>query len=383
MAFEQQFASLNEYFFFREFTFSETTFRPQPLHEVELADSLLWIRNAAVAFQLKERVAVEETNPKGERRWFERKVLRKGTSQIRDTMAYLQANPNINLKNHRGHEVSLKADQLRTLHKLVVYLPNQALPSDCLHKKHHLSCTAGLIHLVSAYDYQEIVRTLLTPAELIDYLEYRATLISKWPEDTEREPESVLMGHYLRGNFDERPNRSHYELLKALRHQVDAWDMSGVIKVFADRITTQGDATQYYPIISAIAELKRNELAEFKKRFTLSIEKARANEFVQPYRMAIPRIGCGFVFIPMTQEFIPQRRTGLQNLTMAQKYDQKLPRCLGVSFAPDTCGWYSVEWCYLEYPWEPDAELDQLLVESKPFRDVRHTELSRYTFGKQ
>src|SRR5690606_23894247 len=124
-----------------------------------------------------------------------------------------------------------------------------------------------------------VVRTLLTPAELMDYLEYRAELILKWPEDTAREPETVLMGHYLRGNLDERPNRSHYELLKALRHQVDAWDMSGVINLFADRITTKGTATEYYPIITAIAELKRNELAEFKKRFTLSIEKARANEF--------------------------------------------------------------------------------------------------------
>lgn len=383
MTFEQKFAALNEHFFFREFTFSETTFRPRPGHEVELADSLLWIGGAAVIFQLKERDVTDETSPEEERRWFERKVITKGTRQIRDTMTYLNTNPNINLTNHRGHEVSLRADQLRTLHKLVVYLPNQQLPSDCLHKKHHRSHMAGVIHLVSAYDYQGIIRTLLTPAELMDYLEYRATLITKWPEDTAMVPEPVIMGHYLRGDIDEKPDYSHYELLQALRHQTETWDMSGVIKVFSDRIISQGDATEYYPIISAIAELKRNELAEFKKRFTLSVEKARANEFVQPYRMAIPRTGCGFVFIPLTQELIQNRRIGLENLTVAQKHDQKLPRCLGVSFAPDTDGWYSAEWCYLDYPWEPDAELDRLLTESNPFRDVRHTKLNRYNFGKQ
>ena len=43
--------------------------------------------------------------------------------------------------------------------------------------------------------------------------------------------------------------------------------------------------------------LKRNELREFKIRFKLSVEKARANQFVRPYRIAFPRTSCGFVFI--------------------------------------------------------------------------------------
>jgi hypothetical protein len=380
MAFEDNIAVLNEHFFFQEFTYSKATFRPEPGKEVELADSLLWIGRGAVVFQLKEREVLQHTTPNEELAWFKRKVLRNGTRQVRDTVSYLRENASIDLTNHRGHEVTLCGNRLETLHKLVVYLPSDKLPQQCRRIKHHLSRTAGLIHLIPANDYLGIVETLLTPAELMDYLQYRAALITRWPCETEELQEPVLVGHYLHGNLEERPGLMHYGYLQTLTHETEAWDISGIIKVFADRITTAGEKTDYYPIVSAIAELKRNELSEFKKRFVLSIEKAKANEFVQPYRMAIPRTGCGFIFIPLTAEFIPKRQVGLQNFTMAHKYDQKMPRCVGVSFAPDSDGWYLAEWCYLEHPWEPDSELDRLLAESKPFREVKQSELNRYTF---
>ena len=157
--------------------------------------------------------------------------------------------------------------------------------------------------------------------------------------------------------------------------------MSGVITQFPDRVTTENQPTDYYDIVKEIAKLKRNELREFKKRFRLSMEKSRGNEFVQPYRMASPRTGCGFVFVPMVEEFIPHRREGLQNMTLACKYDLKLEKCLGVSFAPEPDGWYSVEWCYTEFPWEYDKELEDRLKDNNPFREVSTREIGRYDFA--
>ncbi|HSY48821.1 MAG TPA: hypothetical protein VLC46_08425 [Thermoanaerobaculia bacterium] len=375
-------ASLNEHFFFREFTYSQATFRPKPGREFELADALLLIGQSVVAYQLKEREPVASATSATELQWFERKVLRKATRQIRDTLAYLHEHDTIRLKNHHGHEVVLQTPQLRIIHKLVVYLPNEQLPHQCRRRKHHRSRTADVIHLISSNDYFGIVTTLLTPAELMDYLDYRAALITRWPKEVEEVPEPVLVGHYLRGNLDEIPDSKHLEYLKRLTHETQKWDMSGIISVFADRITSGGEMTNYYPIISAIAELKRHELAEFKLRFTLAIEKAKANEFVLPYRMAIPRTGCGFIFIPLTLKFIPQRGDALRYITTAHKYDQKLPRCVGVSVAPDADGWYFVEWCYLEYPWKNDPELDRLLTANKPFREVRVAKADRYSFRR-
>ena len=154
--------------------------------------------------------------------------------------------------------------------------------------------------------------------------------------------------------------------------------MSGVIRQFTNRVTTENEPTDYYSIVTEIAKLKRNELREFKKRFQLSMEKSRANEFVQPYRMASPRTGCGFLFVPLEAECVPHRRQGLQNMALACKYDLKLDKCLGVSFAPEPDGWYSVEWFYMEYPWEYDRELDERLKDDNPFREVRTKEIGRY-----
>jgi hypothetical protein len=68
MAFEDELAALNEWHFFREFTYSKSTFRPAPSQEVELADSIIWIGNLLVVYQLKEREARGATTVVAEKR---------------------------------------------------------------------------------------------------------------------------------------------------------------------------------------------------------------------------------------------------------------------------------------------------------------------------
>jgi hypothetical protein len=79
------------------------------------------------------------------------------------------------------------------------------------------------------------------------------------------------------------------QYLSALEHNIDEWDMSGIIKQFPDRVTTDNKATDYYSIVTEIAKLKRNELREFKQRFQLSMQKCRANEFVRPVPHCFPK----------------------------------------------------------------------------------------------
>jgi hypothetical protein len=89
MAFADELAALNESHFFSEFTYSRNTFRPTPEQEVELADSLIWLGDLLIAFQLKERAPIAGVTAESEKRWFDRKVLREATRQVRDTIRYL------------------------------------------------------------------------------------------------------------------------------------------------------------------------------------------------------------------------------------------------------------------------------------------------------
>ncbi len=380
MSFEEDIARLNEHFFFSEFTYAKNTFQPNPTDEVELADSIIWLGDQLIAFQVKERNKEGDTSEENEGRWYERKVLTRGTKQIRDTLTYLEKNESITLKNNKGHEFILHSRSIAEIHKIICYLPHRLLSSEQKNKKYHRSSTAGIIHLIQGQDYLGIVQTLLTPPELSEYLEFREQLIEKWDGLVEQVHEQALVGQYLLGNSEIEPSNQHIEYLAALQHRADEWDVSGIIKRFPDRITTDNKPTDYYLIVSEIAKLKRNELREFKKRFQLSMEKCRSNEFAMPYRMASPRTQCGFVFIPMVSDFLERRLQGLQNLTYACKYDLKLPKCIGVSFAPEDNGWYSVHWSYMEFPWEYDEEIEQRLKESSSFRAVNTTELDRYSY---
>jgi hypothetical protein len=384
MSFADTLASLNEWHFFQEFVYSQNTFQPAPPQtEVELADSVLWLGDMLLAFQLKEREATEETTEAAERKWFEKKVLDQATRQIRDTLRYLEENKSISLKNHRGHERLLEPSKIARIHKLVVYLPSRQLPPDCLSQKYHESKTAGAIHIIPAHDYLGIVRTLLTPAEVADYLDFREELIGTWGRMINEIPEPALVGQFLDGDSSAKPSLNFLDRLKALEHRADEWDMSGIISKFPDRVTTNNDPTDYYPIVSELASLKRNELREFKIRFQLAVEKSRANEFTRPYRIAIPRTDCGFVFIPLTDDLFPHRRTALLNMTLAHKYDQHLSKCIGVTIGNHEQGWFHAEWCLANSPWQPDEEMDKLLAENSPFRSVKAGELPRYAYKSQ
>lgn len=384
MNFEETLADINEWHFFQEFVYSKNTFRPTPDGELELADSLLWLGDLLIAFQLKERGASETKTEETERNWFEKKVLTQATRQIRDTLKYLESHQPIELTNHRGHKHLLDLKSISQFHKLVMYLPSDKIPQDCLNTKFHISQTAGLIHIVPAHDYLGIVRTLLTPAEVADYFTFRGELIERWGDSVIEVPEPALVGQYLNGDSTIPPSLEHLEYLRALEQRAEEWDLSGIISKFTERVTTDNEPTDYYPIVTELAALKRSELREFKTRFQLSVEKSRADEFTRPYRTAVPRTDCGFVFIPLTKELFPHRRSALQNFTLAHKYEQRLTKCIGVAIGNhEDNGWFHAEWCYVNAPWEQDDHMDSLLAENNPFRPVKVAEMSRYNFKSE
>ena len=153
MSFEEQLARLNEHYFFREFVFSKNTFRPSPEQQLELADNILWLHDLLIVYQLKERDVPRDSTAEGEARWFSRKVVGLGTRQIRDTLTFLERHAHIELENHRGHLFQLDRERVSTVQKIVCYLADEKLPSECRQRKHHRSRTAGVVHLIAANDY--------------------------------------------------------------------------------------------------------------------------------------------------------------------------------------------------------------------------------------
>lgn len=381
MTFEETLANLNEWHFFREFVYSENTFSPTPQKELELADSLLWLGDILVAYQLKERAAPKKATENTERQWFEQKVIRDATRQMRDTARYLRENPTITLRNHRGHERRLAFEAIAIFHKLVVYLPNQRLPPVCLETKAHISKKEGLIHVIAADDYLRMVRTLLTPTEFTDYLSFRANVIEKWEKKSRAVPEEALIGQYLRGELDAIPNPDYIKNFLALEQDTREWDMSGIISNFSNRIVRAADSQRYYLILGELAGLQRHELREFRRLFLDALENTRSDKLTPPYGMVSSR-GCGFVFIPMTRELYQSREIALQNLTEAYKYLRHLSKCIGVAIGDVRSDRsFVAHWCYLSSAWKQDGEWDKVLTENNPFRPTKIVKVPLYKFN--
>lgn len=79
---------------------------------MELADNIVCLGDIMIAYQLKERDHVAETDAATERRWFENKVLGKATRQIRDTEKYLRAHESIELENAQSRTLKSRGSLL-------------------------------------------------------------------------------------------------------------------------------------------------------------------------------------------------------------------------------------------------------------------------------
>jgi hypothetical protein len=205
--FEEAVGRLNALYFFNEFTFSTNTFKPNPADELELADKVVWLDDLLILSQIKERNAPQDTTAAKKEKWFREEVLKHATRQIRNTLTYLTTYPNIELCNNRGDPFNLAQAQVAQTHKLVIYNPHPLLPVECAREKFHQSKTAGAnMHLIHAGAYLGILRTLITPVEIAEYLTFRESLLGAWGTDALAEvSEKGLVGQYLRNLPDEIP----------------------------------------------------------------------------------------------------------------------------------------------------------------------------------
>lgn len=380
MTLEKHIAQINENIFFREFSYSRNEFSPQQESELEFADHVIWLDDLLITFQLKERDLSGTHTRESEVTWFEKKVVGKATKQIRDTLRYLSTYEEINITNERGHVFNVGSGKINKRIHVVSYSPHDLLPKEYRAKKFHLSSTAGFIHLIPSYDYVGICHTLITPAEISEYLEFREGICTKHENEANVLPEQALVGQFLYGDFDVAPDRDYIKYLTVFNQAREEFDLSYILSIFADRIVTANNSYEHYQILKELAKLNRNELREVKFRFDFCIEKCRRNEFDLPYRFTLPRIGCGFVFILLPPEHIDSTVIALQNFTYAHKYDQRLDKCIGASFSRDG-EYYDIGWCYIEEEWTQDAEMEQKLKEHFPFRTVKEEVRPRYKFG--
>ena len=371
-------SDLNDRVFYREFSFAKSEFVGLgPGDKKEFADHVVWIDNLLIIYQAKERTKQKNLTPESERKWFDKKVIGTATKQVRDTLEFLDQGP-VKVRNTQGHEFDLDRDNVDHVLKLVLYDPSAELPPDRLAVKHHQSATAGFIHIVAIKDYFDVCQVLITPAEVAQYFDFREQLITAWI-DQSLPKERALLGQFVVGDASAAPDDKYAEALDSINAELD-FDMRFVIGGIAERIESATDTaspTDYYRIIAEFAKLDRLELAEVKERFTLCLKAALRNESEGPWRIVSTNTGSGFLFVALRAITHAGRVDMLNTMTLVAKYEQHLERQVGVSIAHEGRD-FLIDWCYVESPWAPDDELDEMLRNENPFAPMRNVARRRY-----
>ena len=245
MTLEEYIAHLNGLAFWREFTFAQNKFAPQPGRELELADSLVWLGDYAFVLQLKQRRDQTE-DPEAERSWFRKKVLGKATSQVRDTMRFLNEHERIRITNERGHTFDIRRAELAEITKIVVFLGGWALPEDCWQTHYYVSRTAGFIHVMATHDYLGILEKLRVPDDIRRYFAYREQVTPKLRDADVIVDECDIMGAFLGENDCSDPDiAGHNAPVRA--------GPGGLRLVAADR-----QSARPYPAVRAALRLLRH-----------------------------------------------------------------------------------------------------------------------------
>lgn len=381
MKFEGALGRLNESYFFREFTFSSNTFRPDRRTELELADAVVWLDDLLVVVQVKERYAAFGATPADEENWFRNEVLGKAVTQIGNTVRYLHQYDSIELQNNQGHSFNLADAKGKRTHKLVIYHTKEQLPKSCAAQKFH-EADGTIVHILRSGDYLEILEALVTPAEVDEYLGFREELIRRWPTAVAEVCEHALLGQFLNNRLDVQPTQEYVVSLAALRQKAGdslEWDISTIIHRFAERRNTpQKVPTDYYGILKEMAKLNRTDMGMFKKRFFYSMQMANADRVVLPTRFEASTKG-GFVFIPLERSQSKDRYDALIAFTQLNKYDQRLERCVGLTFVSEgNETWCDVQWYRADFPWKENAEWTEQLKKNYPFRPMKTETVDRY-----
>jgi hypothetical protein len=229
---------------------------------------------------------------------------------------------------------------------------------------HHVSRTAGLIHLLRSSDLIDVCRTLITLSEIASYLEFRDKIVRV----NEFLSERAIIGQFVRGAINELPDERNAEEFSRFRRDRSRFDIRWFFEELPGVIHTNhnGDDKSYYGVLREYVLLDRFELEQARIRIGMVNESLIRSSNLPPMVMATQRGTC-FVWIAVPNRLFAQRQIMLQNMICLAKYVTKMDRCVGMAYAVRPDGLIELELGYLDAPWEHDSLAEYHLAEHNPF----------------
>ena len=373
---------LSEATFFSELCFRGQEFAASKCDTKELADVLVWMETDGLIIQVKERNKAIPTDQGMFEKWFSKKVLDKGSSQIADTVLFLRDHPSVSVVNARGHSFTLGELASANMHKVIVFgslnyeADQQRLP------KMHVSRRSGPIHIIDAASFSNLLRWVVTPGELIQYLCFRQTILNENPETLTR-TEKWLFGSFASwsssgGSFELPSQQEGETIVDSLADDMSEVDLRRLFDDVGRWAAGKTNVRMFYRILIECGQLTRGMMREFKKRMLKCYNRLDKPVPDTIYRIVNADRDCVFVLGVMPSLTVEEVETACMNLTFIGKYEAKTSKAIGLfftDFGDDDIGTTPV---YVEYPWCYDPEMDSALKEFDVFKPLKSGRIEHY-----
>lgn len=324
------------------------------------------------------KMTFSEESYESAKKWFD-KVIDIAKKQIEKDILYFNESKSIHLTNNNGHGFNVDING-KLIHKIIVYSTKHLLPIEQSSKKYSLTAVSEVIHIFSVESYDLTVKVLITPAEIVEYLFFREQLIRKFGSRLKQIKEIAILGQFISDNLESDPSNNFELYVRKLIYKTEISTIAFLMKIFSEKTfySTNFRGNDQYFILKELAKLRREEIYVFSEKIRLAITSVIEKKFPAPWRFAIDRLNCGFVFISSEEK---NSKEYLEVYTRLLKYDTKSQKCIGFAVYPEKGGHLIFMWSYLDEPWIEDKEISDLIKTNPPFRESQYRYLTRYHFA--
>ncbi len=273
---EKLLSAFSEEYFYKEFVIDNLCFVPNGATEIELADLLINLDDIIVAIQLKTRDDDSKSlDVQKEIKWLDKKC-RSAKGQIKDTLKFISSGELPSFENKRGQNVKLRADA--QIIPLVVFENDQIEEYPHLLRRH--SDTGLNINCMSFVDFQEMCKVLITPIEIVSYLEYRKELFENHGDVDVMifdgiDDELVMTKPTQQESLVYQFLAEAYGIQNSVKQESYIPFFKSFMHLLPDRVIKSSIDTGSYDLLLFLAHMNRNEIVSFWTRLEETKKEAK------------------------------------------------------------------------------------------------------------
>ena len=345
---------INRKFYFDDFVLNNLYYWKDGI-KMEICDGLIEFEDRYIIIQIKERDSQESTN---NQKWLERKVYKKATSQIKDTIEIIKMTDNLIVEDLYGQQVNI--DKTKSILPIIVFKNDEITE----YKRVYHSSTKNInINIFSENDYKTMMEKIEVPCEIIDYLMLRQELFQHSNfnvilDDSEN-------GYFMMANIENELDVAEYFLMKTIKdkpyNKLDVKNFLGIIQKYnLKRINQTQD---YKQILYRMLRFDRFGASYFMQRWNNCWDLSKKRIFNCQQIIVGQNISerFGFLFISAKKDDVKDNNKFYSHLTnlFIQKY--QLQTAIAIISYYEGNNNYLVNWLFMSKPFENDEELQKVL----------------------